>query len=115
MYNLIDNRCYMKKIIKLLLIIFVFILPVIVHGEECNTGSISITSIELNSISGKAKEITSPTVDNNKINLDLKLNEVGDTVEYNININNSSNEDYYFDKDILRIQVKMNWKKIRII
>ena len=40
----------------MLLIIFVFILPVIVHEEECNPSSISINGIELNSIKGKAKD-----------------------------------------------------------
>ncbi len=91
-----------NKLITFLLIIF-FIPVIALAAETCNPDDVKITSIELSEAKGNVEEINTATGDNNKVNLDLKMNVPGDTIEYKLVLNNTSNEDYYFDKDSLNI------------
>ncbi len=52
-----------------------------VNAEECNTNSIKIESINLITKSNNVTEKSNPTVADKKINLDLKMSEVGDYIE----------------------------------
>ena len=93
----------MKKIILFLLILL--LCPILVFAKNtCNQQDIVIKSISLSDTNKYAEESNSPIIDNNKIDLDLKMYNVGDSIEYNIIIKNDSNEDYYFDNN----SIKMN-------
>ncbi len=90
------------KLLTILLILFC--IPVlVVAAETCNPDDVKITSIEVNDTRGNIEEVTGATGDNNVVNLDLKMNVPGDTIEYKLTLNNTSNEDYYFDEDSLNI------------
>ncbi len=90
-----------KKTIYLVLLLIMYI-PFIVNAESCDLSSIIIDSIELRNTSGSAEELSNPTVSGKKINLDLKFYEPGDSVEYNLKVKNTSNEDFYFDEESLK-------------
>ena len=94
----------MKKIKCLLLLLtFSFFLPSFVYAEECRPDGIKIDSIQLKDKSEYVEEITPATMEANKINLDLEMYEVGDYVEYQLKVSNTSNDSYYFDKDLLGV------------
>ncbi len=92
----------MKKYM-LTILLFVLFMPFIVNAESCNSSSITIDSIELGNISGNAEELSDASVDGKKINLDLKLYDLGDSIEYVLSLKNHSNEDFYFDEESLKL------------
>jgi surface protein len=83
--------------------ILLFVPILVAAAETCNPDDVKITSIEVNDTRGNIEEVTGATGDNNVVNLDLKMNVPGDTIEYKLTLNNTSNEDYYFDEDSLNI------------
>ena len=89
----------MKKLIILLVILFI---PFIVLAEECDTSKITITSLEQSKIEGNTEVVGNPTFRGRNINLNLKMYEVGDSITYNITINNTSEEDYMIDEDTFK-------------
>jgi len=92
----------MKKIkFVLFFMICSFFLPYYVYAEECSQDGIKIESIQLKDKTEYVEEKTPATLEANKIGLDLQMYEVGDYVEYELKVSNSSNESYYFDKDLL--------------
>jgi len=94
----------MKKLrIILLILLFIMFIPFVVNAKECNLGSIKIESIDLKDKSEYVEELSPTTVENNKINLNLKMYEVGDYIEYKLKVKNTFNEEFYFDKDSLNI------------
>ena len=95
----------MKNIIIITLCIFLFILfiPFVVNAENCRTNSIKIKSISMKSKSKNTEELSKVTIENNKINLNLKMYDVGDFIEYKLVLDNISDEVYYFDKDSFNI------------
>ncbi len=92
----------MKKYLIILLLSTIFI-PYVVSAETCTSSNISLESIELNSITGNAEEITAASIIDKKINLDLKLYSLGDSIEYNLKIKNTSNKNFYFDEETLKL------------
>ena len=88
---------------KKLLLLVLFIIPFIVTAETCDSSGISIDSIELVSTNGNAEEIKSAINKADKINLDLKLYDPGDSIEYTIKLKNTSSDDFYFDEDSLQL------------
>ena len=95
----------MKNNIIITLCIFLFILfiPFVVNAENCKTNSIKIKSISMKSKSKNTEELSKVTIENNKINLNLKMYDVGDFIEYKLVLDNISDEVYYFDKDSFNI------------
>ena len=91
-----------NKLITILLIIF-FIPVIALAAETCNPDDVKITSIELNDTRGNIEEVNNATGDNNKVNLDLKMNVPGDTIEYKLVLTNTSESDYEFDEGSLNI------------
>ena len=91
----------MKRLLKLFLLI-ILLFPTIVLGKDtCNPNDIVIKNISISDTTGFAEENTPSNIDNNKIITDLKMYNVGDSIEYNIQVENTSDEDYYFnDKSI---------------
>ncbi len=82
------------RIRKLLLFLILLLIPFVVKAEE---SKITIESITLVSTTGNIEETSPATAENQTINLDLKMNVPGDSIEYLLKIKNNTNEDYYFD------------------
>ena len=89
------------KYIKYLLIIVLFI-PFIVLAEDCDISKITITSIEQTAIEGNTEVIDEPSYQGRNINLNLKMYEVGDSITYDLVVNNASNEDYMIDENTFK-------------
>ena len=84
----------MKKIV---LFICILLIPFMVYAEDCDSTKITVESIELKNLTGSAEDVDS-SIENKKINLNVKLKEVGDSAEYDVKINNSSTDEYYLDE-----------------
>lgn len=81
-------------------------IPFYVNAKTCDSSSIKLDSIELSTTSGNAEEVTEAIISGKKINIDLKLYDPGDSIEYNIIVKNTSNEDYYFDEESLKLNTE---------
>ena len=66
------------------------------HAE---TNEISIQSVTLSSTEGNTEEINPATTDGQKINLDLKLYDPGDSVTYTVEIKNNTDRNFYIDDE----------------
>ena len=88
----------MKKI--LLVILFLLLFPSMVLAKDtCNSNDIKIEEIRVEEKEGYTEEVTPVSIDNNKINLNLEMYNVGESITYKIKVKNNSNNDYYFTKD----------------
>lgn len=70
--------------------------PVTAHAE---TNEISVQSVVLSSTEGNAEEINPATTDGEKINLDIKLYDPGDSVTYAVEIKNNTDSNFYIDDE----------------
>ena len=84
---------------KLLLIFILFLCPLVVLADECKKNDILIETIELSDTKGNIETKDEPTINNNQLNLGLKMNVIGDEVTYKVVIKNTSNNEYVFDKN----------------
>ena len=92
---------------KLLLLIVLFLFPLIVFAKDiCDSNDIKIQSITLNGTRGNIEEVSDASISNQKINLGLKMNVLGDAAEYKIVVKNNSKEDYYFDEKSLNFNME---------
>ena len=88
----------MKKIV--LVILFLLLFPSIVLAKDtCNSNDIKIKSITLKETNGFSEEVEEANINNNIINLNLEMYNVGESITYKIKVKNNSNNDYYFTKD----------------
>ena len=88
----------MKKILPVVLFLLLF--PSIVLAKDtCNNNDIKIEEITIEEKEGNTEELTPVNIDNNKINLNLEMYNVGESITYKIKVKNNSNNDYYFTKD----------------
>ncbi len=88
----------MKK--KVLLILFLLLFPSIVLAKDtCNNGDIKIEEINVEEKEGYPEELIPVSIDNKKINLNIEMYNVGESITYKIKVKNNSNNDYYFTKD----------------
>ena len=86
----------MKKI--LFVMITIFLLPIFVYADDNN---LVLKSIILEKLSEDVEELSPARIENNKINLDLKMYEVGDTAEYIVTVENTSDKDLYIEKNLV--------------
>ncbi len=92
---------------KIFLFIILFLFPFVVLAKDtCDSNDIKIQSIELKNSIGNIEEVSDASISNQKINLGLKMNVVGDAAEYKIVLKNNSNEDYYFDEESLDLDME---------
>ena len=89
----------MKKIYIFIIMILLF--PMFVYAEDNN---LVLKSITLEKLSEDVEELSPATIENNKINLDLKMYEVGDTAEYIVTIENSTDKDLYLEQNIINTE-----------
>ncbi len=83
----------------IIIILIIFLLPFNIKAEECKKDDIVISKVELNEVRGNAEETSDPNNYNNQINLNAKMNVIGDSLTYKVVIKNTSNSDYVFDKN----------------
>ena len=93
----------MKKIILSILVIALFI-PLYIKASSCDASKIVIDSISLEESTGSASEKTSATVNENTINLDLSMSNVGDSVTYKLDVKNESDDDLELNSDSFGIK-----------
>ena len=86
---------------KLLFMIFsILLFPSIVFAKDtCNSNDIKIEEISIEGQEGYTEELTPVNIDDNKINLNIEMYNVGESITYKIKVKNNSNNDYYFTKD----------------
>lgn len=102
----------MKKLLMTTLLFMMFI-PMFVNAETCNTDKIYIESISMDKKTGNTIEIKKATAQDKRINLNLSMQKLGDTISYRIKIKNTSNEDYELDKNTFQLNsdyVKYSFK-----
>ena len=85
----------------MLVLLLSLITPLIVKAETCEPEKVTIQSVEINTKTDNVTEKSSPVFKNRDLNLDLKMIEVGDSIEYKMIVKNDSNEDYELDKTSL--------------
>lgn len=93
----------MKKVLFLVLMFMLFI-PIYVDAETCDMDKISISSITMEEKSENVFELGAATANGKKINLNLSMSSVGDTIKYKITIKNDSDIDFIIDKNSLNIE-----------
>lgn len=90
----------MNKCIKLLKAIIVSIAsisllaPLSVSAVSCDAKAICPTSIEYLEKSANTEELTDASISNNKINIDVKMLELGDYIKYKLVLENVSEDEY---------------------
>ena len=88
----------MKKYL-LTIILFILIIPTVVLASTCNPDDIVIETVTLSKKVGNATEVTAASIDNKTLDLDVKLNDPNDYMEYTITVKNNGTEDYYIKED----------------
>ena len=88
---------------KIFLLLVLLLLPIFVQAEECDQNSIKLDSIKLIKKADNVEETAPATINNNKIDFNLKMYEVGDYAEYKVVIENNSSEKMYFDAGNINI------------
>ena len=84
----------------LLVILFLLLFPTIVLAKDtCDSNDIIIEEINIEEKEGYTEELTPVSIDNNKINLNIEMYNIGESITYKIKVKNNSNSDYYFTKD----------------
>ncbi len=86
---------------KCFLLLIISLIPFLVKAESCDSEGITIESIELEEKSESVIELAEATVENNKIKLNLDITTLGDSAKYKIVIENTSEEDYELDKNLI--------------
>ena len=89
----------MKKILFVMIMILLF--PMFVYAED---NDLVLKSITLEKLSEDVEELSLATIENNKINLDLKMHEVGDFAEYIVTIENPTDKDLYLEQNIINTE-----------
>ncbi|MBQ3307995.1 MAG: BspA family leucine-rich repeat surface protein [Bacilli bacterium] len=94
----------MKKLIYLFLLV-IFMIPTFAYAEEsCGNKGIFIKMIELKKTSRLTEELSDVSFEDNKINLDIKMYEVGDFVEYTFVVKNELDKDYVIDDKNINLE-----------
>lgn len=79
---------------KMFLLILLLLVPFVVRAKECDENCIKIESVEAISKSGNIIEKKEPVLNGRDINLDLKINNLNDSIKYKVVVKNESKEDY---------------------
>ena len=86
----------MKKMNNIILALLILLLPIGVFAKDAN---VTIESITKEETTGNAQEIIPVSFSGTNINLNLKFEEVGDSIKYKIVFNSRDNEDYQLTLD----------------
>lgn len=75
------------------------LIPIFVKAENCELGKVNLKAITIKNQSQTAEEIEKASIDQNKINLNVKFQEEGDYITYNLFVQNNSSEDFSLNTD----------------
>ena len=89
----------MKRICSLFILLVVLFIPFMVSAKSCDTSKVTIEDVSLNSKADNVEELEQASINNKKINLNLKMSEVGDYIVYDVKIKNDSEDDFLVDND----------------
>ena len=92
----------MKKMLQFIIVCILFI-PLLVNAETCNNDKVTISTITVDDKSNNVEEINNATTSNNNININLNMSNVGDNIKYKFIVNNDSNDDYYLNKNSIKV------------
>ena len=92
----------MKKMLQFIIVCILFI-PLLVNAETCDNDKVTISSITLEDKSNNVEELDNATTSNNNININLNMSNVGDNIKYKFIVNNDSNDDYYLNKNSIKV------------
>ena len=89
----------MKRIICILILLFI---PTLVYAKTCDEKSITLNSFELVEKTDGTSEISEGVIlEDNNININLKMNDVGDKIIYKFNMKNNSSDEFEIDNNII--------------
>ena len=88
---------------KILIFIFLLLIPFIVNAETCDNSKVTLELLGDGNQTGFVTEKSQPVVNGKDINVDLKMAEQGDSIEYKISVKNDSEADYEIDKNSFNI------------
>ena len=91
----------MKKMFLSCMLLFLLI-PFMVNAEECDMTKITITTLEQKGIEGKTEVIKEPTFKDRTIDFNFKMYDIGDSISYEMTINNVSDDDYMIDESTFK-------------
>ena len=83
------------------IVLLLMLIPLVVYGKSCDMDKIKIDSITIKEKSGTVKEIEKPIIAGKKIKVNLKMTQLNDSIEYKMNVRNTSDEDYELDNNNL--------------
>ena len=86
-----------------LFLISIFALPLFVFAEgKCNPAQVVLKSIAQTSRSENVVEKSEPTIEDNKINIDIQVESINDFIMYEFTVENNSDEQVVFDEDTIK-------------
>ena len=91
----------MEKIIKILLILLLLTPFGVLAEEKCSKENIKIKSIKQIGKTSGVEEISEASIEDNQINVKLKMIDLEDYIEYKLKIENTTNENIIFDENTL--------------
>ncbi len=84
---------------KIFLFLILFLFPLLVFAKDtCDSNDIKIQSIELENYTDNIEEVSDAGIDGKSIQLNFKMIEIGDEIEYKLLLKNTSDKDYYLDE-----------------
>jgi len=94
----------MRKIVLLFVAIILFLGAYNVKAKDtCDFSKIEVEDVSVKAKSDNTVEMSDVEFKDNKLNVNLKMFDVGDYIEYKILFKNTSSEEYYFDSKLLNI------------
>lgn len=94
----------MKKLNIIIMLLVLLIIPFYVNAATCESKGISISNIEVENKSSNVEELSNAFYNDNNINLNLSMSEVGDRIIYKIIFKNNLNDDFEFNRENLKIK-----------
>ena len=88
-----------KKVYMIFIFVLILFPMMTLAKDTCNSNDIKIKSIDLKESNCFSEEVEEANINNNIINLNLEMYNVGESITYKIKVKNNSNNDYYFTKD----------------
>ncbi len=85
----------MKKLLFLIILLLTIVPCLVFAASTCNPDDIVIQDITLTKTCGNGEEVTASSVQGRSLNLDVKLYDPNDYMEYTITVKNTGTNDYY--------------------
>ena len=76
-------------------------IPFISLAKTCDVDKVFINSISVSNKSENVIEIKNVQANKKQVDINLNMKEKNDFIEYKIEVKNESDEDFYFDKDLI--------------